>query len=122
MQKYGKKLRNIREDRDESREQLAKIIDTSSKQIERWENGASETGIIKLKKLCEHYKVSANYLLDLPETYDRTKEEILERTMQKKNTIDKDTIIEIIRWAEYEGHIRGEVDLLIQNIYSFEDE
>lgn len=121
MQDFGKKLRSIREDRDESREKLASKIDSSTKQIERWENGTSETGILKLRKICNHYKISANYLLGIKETHDRTKEEILERTRQMKEIITKETVEEIIRWAEYQGHIKGDIELLIQNIYEIDE-
>ena len=122
MYKYGKKIREIREDRDETREYLAKKIDASAKQIERWEKGTSEMGITKLEKICNHYKVSANYILETAETHDRTKEEILERSKQKKNQIDKDIVFDILLWAEEQGHISGDIYLIIQNINTYQED
>ena len=38
----------------------------------------------------------------------------------KKINLEK--VIEIIEWAKEQGHIRGEVDLLIRNIYKYAEE
>lgn len=38
------------------------------------------------------------------------------------DTIKKETVIDIVKWAEERGHIKGDIDLLIQTIYSYEEE
>lgn len=41
------------------------------------------------------------------------------------DTIKKETVVEIIKWAEYQGHIKGKddgIDVLIQNIMNYEKE
>lgn len=38
------------------------------------------------------------------------------------DTIKKEKVIEIIKWADEQGHIKGDINLLIQTIYSYEEE
>ena len=38
------------------------------------------------------------------------------------DTIKKDTVIDIVKWAEEQGHIKGDIELLIKTIYSYEEE
>lgn len=61
------KLKDLINDHDITQEQLAKIIGVHRKQVGRWINGQSEMGIEKLKKICEYFQVSADYILDLPQ-------------------------------------------------------
>ena len=37
-------------------------------------------------------------------------------------TIKKEKVAEIILWAEEQGHIKGDIYLLIQNIMAYEDD
>ena len=60
------RLKELREDADMTQDHLAELLSVSRKQVARWEHGASEMGIYKLKKLCEIYNVSADYILGLP--------------------------------------------------------
>lgn len=63
----GDRIRDVRTDRDESQEELAKALKTSQTQITRWETGKTEKmPISAIKAICEHYGVSADYLLELP--------------------------------------------------------
>ena len=36
--------------------------------------------------------------------------------------ISKEKVIEIINWAEYQGHIRGDIDVLRENIWNEDDD
>lgn len=62
----GKRLREIIEDGDVSQSKLAETIGVNRKQLNRWLNDEAEMGIYKLKAICEFYKVSADYVLGLP--------------------------------------------------------
>lgn len=64
--KYYERLRDIRMDRDETKEELAKKINTTRQQIRRYETGEQDMTVSKLKAICEHYRVSADYVLGLP--------------------------------------------------------
>lgn len=59
-------LKSLIEDTDTNIQELAEKIGVNRKQIQRWINGEAEMGIYKLRKICEHYNVSADYILGLP--------------------------------------------------------
>lgn len=66
MDKIAKRIKELREDHDDSQEKLACKIQVTRKQIARWEKGEQEMGISKLKEYCKIYDVSADYILGLP--------------------------------------------------------
>lgn len=37
------------------------------------------------------------------------------------DTIKIETVIEIIKWAEEQGHIKGDIDLVIKTIYNYNE-
>ena len=57
---------DVRMDHDESQRQLAKAIGYHQVQIARYETGHNAPPIDYLVKFCEHYHVSADYILCLP--------------------------------------------------------
>lgn len=63
---YRQKLKEIREDHDMSQREIAEILQTTRQQINRYENMQQEMTVPRLKTLCEFYKVSADYVLGLP--------------------------------------------------------
>lgn len=63
---YYEKLRATREDLDITQEEIAKELKTTQAQIWKYEAGKQEMTVSKFKKLCLIYKVSADYILDLP--------------------------------------------------------
>ncbi len=117
----NEKIKALREDYDLTQSDIAKTLGTSYQYYQKYEKGKHPIPIQHLKTLCKYYHISANYLLDLPETYDRTKEEILERK-KNKDRIDKEKVEEIIRWAYCQGHVSGDIDVLIKNIYDYEED
>ena len=62
---FAKRLRDLRKKAKESRDDLAKVIDVSVSQISEMENGRKGTTLDRLVLLCEHFQVSADYLLGL---------------------------------------------------------
>ena len=38
------------------------------------------------------------------------------------NTIKKETVEDIIRWAAEQGHINGDIELVIQTVYAENEE
>lgn len=65
MKSMIKKLRDLREDNDLTQEAVAKILGTSQTMYARYERGANELPVRHLKKLCEYYNVSADFLLGI---------------------------------------------------------
>ena len=62
---FAKRLRDLRKKTKESREDLAKSIGVTVSQISEMENGRKGTTMDRLVLLCEHFQVSADYLLGL---------------------------------------------------------
>lgn len=58
------------EDKDIKIIDLANELGVSTRQITRWKQGTSEMGIDKLKKFCQLYNVSADYILGLPKNLE----------------------------------------------------
>ena len=69
--KYIKIMRDLREDRDLTQQQVANILGTSQTMYARYERGANELPIHHLLLLCNFYNVSADYLLGLNEKNDK---------------------------------------------------
>ena len=61
--KYLKQIRDLREDNDLTQQQVADYLGTSQTMYARYERGANELPIRHLIKLCDLYRVSADYIL-----------------------------------------------------------
>ncbi len=57
---------DVRIDHDESQRELAAAIGYHQVQIARYETGQNTPPIAYLVKFCQHYHVSADYILGLP--------------------------------------------------------
>lgn len=68
MEKYMKRLRDLREDHDLTQTQVAEYLGTSQTMYARYERGANELPTRHLIKLCQLYKVSADKILGLKTT------------------------------------------------------
>ena len=62
---FGQRLLETRKLNHETQTDLAQAIDTVKSRISEIEHGKNTTTIEKLALICEHYKVSADYLLGL---------------------------------------------------------
>lgn len=62
---YRTRMRNLREDRDLTQSQVAKIINKSQQGYSHIEEGRAELKIDDLIKLCKFYSVSADYMIGL---------------------------------------------------------
>lgn len=63
---YYERLKEVREDKDLTQKDVAILIGTTQQQLYKYENGLQDMTAPKLKKLCELYGVSADYILGLP--------------------------------------------------------
>lgn len=61
-----RRMVEVRQDNDETQRELAKAIGFHQVQIARYETGKVTPPITYLEKICEHYQVSADYILGLP--------------------------------------------------------
>lgn len=62
---FGQRLLEQRKLNHETQPDLAEVLDTVKSHISEMEKGKVTTTIEKLARICEHYKVSADYLLGL---------------------------------------------------------
>lgn len=60
---YIKRIKDLREDNDLTQTQVAEYLGTSQTMYARYERGANELPIRHLMRLCDLYKVSADYIL-----------------------------------------------------------
>lgn len=60
---YRERMRALREDRDVTQRQVAKIINKSQQGYNHIETGRAELKIEDLIKLCDFYHVSADYFI-----------------------------------------------------------
>lgn len=71
MKEYYEILRELREDRDYKQADIAAVLGTTQQVYSRYENGVNEMPIRHLRRLCQYYHVSADYVLSLPSRPDR---------------------------------------------------
>ncbi len=62
---YRTRLRNIREDRDLTQAEVAKVLQKSQQGYNHIEMGRAELKIDDLAKLCAYYNLSADYVIGL---------------------------------------------------------
>lgn len=69
MQKYEyKRTRDLREDKDKTQAEIAKILKTHTTTYRRWESGETEIPTHIIIELCKYYNVSAGYILGFTDT------------------------------------------------------
>lgn len=68
---YFKRLRDMREDSDLKQDDVAKILGIAQTVYSRYERGYQTIPVEHLIKLCEYYKVSADYLLGISDNMER---------------------------------------------------
>ena len=64
---FGEKIRNLREDLDMNQTQLGQKLKMTQRKISYIECGKYEPSIEDIVALCKFFKVSADYLLDIPD-------------------------------------------------------
>ena len=67
---YYERLKATRIDKDLKQEDTAQALKTTRQQIYKYESGAQEMTVSKLRELCLYYGVSADYILGLPRGMD----------------------------------------------------
>lgn len=59
------KIRDLREDRDLSQAEIARVLKTTQQQYSKIETGKADISGEKLMLLAEYYNISADYILGL---------------------------------------------------------
>ena len=68
---FGEKIRNLREDADLNQTQLGEAVHMTQRKISYIECGKYEPSVGDIIAFCHFFKVSADYLLDIPDKYRR---------------------------------------------------
>ena len=71
---FGDKIRNLREDKDLNQTQLGSAVNMTQRKISYIECGKYEPSIDDIIAFCHFFKVSADYLLEIPDKYRKAKE------------------------------------------------
>lgn len=69
MLTLGEKIRNLREDMDLNQTQLGNAVNMTQRKISYIECGKFEPSIEDITAFCRFFKVSADYLLGIPDAY-----------------------------------------------------
>lgn len=65
MKRYYEILRELREDRDLTQAQIAKVLGTTQQVYSRYEKGENEMPVRHVITLCKYYDVSADYVFGI---------------------------------------------------------
>lgn len=65
---YSQRIRDIREDRDLTQQQVADYLGMKYQQYRRYESGENEIKASYIIKLAEFYQLSADYILGITDT------------------------------------------------------
>ena len=68
---FGDKVRNLREDKDLNQSELGQALNMTQRKISYIECGKSEPSVEDIIAFCHFFKVSADYLLGIPNEYKR---------------------------------------------------
>lgn len=67
---FYQRMKDIRIDREETQEQIAAVLKITRQQYQLYESGKRSIPVDLLSMFCRHYKVSSDYLLDLPKNLE----------------------------------------------------
>ena len=70
---FGEKIRNLREDADLNQTQLGKAVGMTQRKISYIECGKYEPSIDDIVAFCHFFRVSADYLLGIPNNFTQRK-------------------------------------------------
>ncbi len=66
---FGDRIRSLREDADLNQTQLGKELNMTQRKISYMECGKYEPNIEDIVAFCDFFKISADYLLGIPNNY-----------------------------------------------------
>lgn len=75
------RLKDLREDRDETQRQMAALLNVGQSTYSMYENGQREIPLAALCKLADHYDVTLDYLVGRSDAiiYSRTQKRVLRK-------------------------------------------
>lgn len=64
-EQFGQRVRIARQNAGETQSALGELLGVKKSQVSELENGNTSTTVEKVALICEHYKISSDYLLGL---------------------------------------------------------
>ena len=77
---YWERIKMERKRRKETQEEIAKVINVPQSYYSKQERNEKPIQIEQIKLICEHYGISADYLLGLPKGLEYPEEEVKKET------------------------------------------
>lgn len=124
VQKYQLKMRSLRENAKLTQQQVAEKLGIEQTVYSRYETERCDIKPFQLVKLCNIYRVSADYILDLPAGRPYGNNNIRLKNIPTSK-FDKlaDECIDLIKWAYEQRHITEEAEkILLDNLYQIINE
>lgn len=118
IQKYQVNLRSLRENVGKKSKEIAEYLGIRATVYSRYERGENDMKPYQIIQLCNYYRVSADYLLGLPEGRPYGNNHLRLKN-EPTSKFDKmcDEVKELIEWAKNQGHISEDAkDILNENI------
>ncbi|MBR3613591.1 MAG: helix-turn-helix transcriptional regulator [Clostridia bacterium] len=82
--KFNEKLMKLRKEKGLSQEEFGNLLDVSRQSVSKWELGQAQPDVDKIKKICEFYNISFDYLLnDNIDENEKVKLEELSKNIEK---------------------------------------
>ncbi len=64
----GERLKKVRKEKGETQTDIALLLQTTQHQISKYESGKHDIPAYRLAILCQHWSVSADYILGIEKT------------------------------------------------------
>lgn len=65
MSKFGKRLKELRDERELNQEQIGKLFHVQKSAVSKWEKGMNSPDIETITRLADYFDVSTDYLLGI---------------------------------------------------------
>ena len=118
LQKYQINLRSLRENKGIKQKEIATHLGIQPTVYSRYERGENDMKPYQIIELCNFYKVSADYVLGLPEGRPYGNNNIRLKNPPKSKFDELcDEIRDLIYWAEEQEHITEDaMEILLENL------
>lgn len=101
--KFGERLRQLREEKGLSQEQLGKILHQRKSNISKYENGKLEPSLNTIKAIADFFNVSLDYLFgrsDEPKNILIAEQNDAAKRIEKLSEKKKNLVVSILNFVE----------------------
>lgn len=119
-QKYQIKMRSLRENAKLTQKEIADKLGIEQTVYSRYETGRADIKPFQIVKLCNFYRVSADYFFDLPEGRPYGNNHLRLKNIPKSKFDQlSDEIVDLINWSKDQRFISEDAEsILLENIFN----